>query len=272
MPTPKDLRAVDFLDAEQGSTIMVCSGKGRERKAGARRGRIREREVVEHEEQTEEAEAQGGDAEPVAPPRPFHPQQERHRQHDAQIRCPKRSNRERDGIRGDDEIARHGGGRAAERARDDRDQDARAFAHRPLLSRRFHVCHPAARHRRATTSEVLMGSEQSFASRLRWWREHRGRSQLDLAGRAEISQRHLSFLELGRRVAEPRHGAAPCRGARRAAARAECAAGLGGLCPGLARDGSRRSRARPDSAARSTTCWRSRSHFPRSRSTAAGPC
>ena len=43
-----------------------------------------------------------------------------------------------------------------------------------------------------------MGSEQSFASRLRWWREHRGRSQLDLAGRAEISQRHLSFLELGR--------------------------------------------------------------------------
>jgi transcriptional regulator with XRE-family HTH domain len=50
----------------------------------------------------------------------------------------------------------------------------------------------------ATTSEVLMGSEQSFASRLRCWREHRGRSQLDLAGRAEISQRHLSFLELGR--------------------------------------------------------------------------
>jgi transcriptional regulator with XRE-family HTH domain len=43
-----------------------------------------------------------------------------------------------------------------------------------------------------------MVSEQSFASRLRWWRGHRGRSQLDLAGRAEISQRHLSFLELGR--------------------------------------------------------------------------
>lgn len=33
---------------------------------------------------------------------------------------------------------------------------------------------------------------------LRWWRQHRGLSQLDLAGRAEISQRHLSFLELGR--------------------------------------------------------------------------
>src|SRR5437016_11282759 len=43
-----------------------------------------------------------------------------------------------------------------------------------------------------------MVSEQSFAARLRRWREHRARSQLDLAGHAEISQRHLSFLELGR--------------------------------------------------------------------------
>jgi transcriptional regulator with XRE-family HTH domain len=41
-------------------------------------------------------------------------------------------------------------------------------------------------------------SEQTFATRLRWWRAQRGYSQLDLAGRAEISQRHLSFLELGR--------------------------------------------------------------------------
>jgi len=41
-------------------------------------------------------------------------------------------------------------------------------------------------------------SEQAFATRLRWWRARRGFSQLDLAGRAEISQRHLSFLELGR--------------------------------------------------------------------------
>jgi transcriptional regulator with XRE-family HTH domain len=41
-------------------------------------------------------------------------------------------------------------------------------------------------------------SAPDFASRLRWWRRHRRISQLDLAGRAEISQRHLSFLELGR--------------------------------------------------------------------------
>jgi transcriptional regulator with XRE-family HTH domain len=43
-----------------------------------------------------------------------------------------------------------------------------------------------------------MSLQHGFASRLRWWRGHRGLSQLDLAGRAEISQRHLSFLELGR--------------------------------------------------------------------------
>jgi transcriptional regulator with XRE-family HTH domain len=43
-----------------------------------------------------------------------------------------------------------------------------------------------------------MKKRVSFASRLRWWRQHRGFSQLELASRAGISQRHLSFLELGR--------------------------------------------------------------------------
>lgn len=43
-----------------------------------------------------------------------------------------------------------------------------------------------------------MSREQAFSTRLRRWRRRRGWSQLDLAGRAEISQRHLSFLELGR--------------------------------------------------------------------------
>jgi transcriptional regulator with XRE-family HTH domain len=41
-------------------------------------------------------------------------------------------------------------------------------------------------------------SEADFATRLRWWRHRRGWSQLELAGRAGISQRHLSFLEIGR--------------------------------------------------------------------------
>jgi transcriptional regulator with XRE-family HTH domain len=37
-----------------------------------------------------------------------------------------------------------------------------------------------------------------FGGRLRWWRERRGLSQLDLAGAAESTQRHVSFLESGR--------------------------------------------------------------------------
>jgi transcriptional regulator with XRE-family HTH domain len=43
-----------------------------------------------------------------------------------------------------------------------------------------------------------MSAPPSFGDRLRWWRTHRGHSQLGLAGAAEISQRHLSFLESGR--------------------------------------------------------------------------
>jgi transcriptional regulator with XRE-family HTH domain len=43
-----------------------------------------------------------------------------------------------------------------------------------------------------------MSGRQSFASRIRWWRTRRGLSQLELSARADISQRHLSFLELGR--------------------------------------------------------------------------
>ncbi|MGO8914859.1 MAG: helix-turn-helix domain-containing protein [Stellaceae bacterium] len=37
-----------------------------------------------------------------------------------------------------------------------------------------------------------------FGERLRWWRARRGLSQLDLAGAADTSQRHVSFLESGR--------------------------------------------------------------------------
>jgi transcriptional regulator with XRE-family HTH domain len=43
-----------------------------------------------------------------------------------------------------------------------------------------------------------MGEYSRFASRLRWWRHRRALSQLALAQAAEISQRHLSFLESGR--------------------------------------------------------------------------
>src|SRR5262249_22458318 len=50
----------------------------------------------------------------------------------------------------------------------------------------------------ATTWQVIMGEYSRFASRLRWWRHRRALSQLALAQAAEISQRHLSFLESGR--------------------------------------------------------------------------
>jgi transcriptional regulator with XRE-family HTH domain len=43
-----------------------------------------------------------------------------------------------------------------------------------------------------------MPRKRNFAALLRWWRAQRGLSQLALAQRACISQRHLSFLELGR--------------------------------------------------------------------------
>ena len=43
-----------------------------------------------------------------------------------------------------------------------------------------------------------MDATTTFAGRLRWWRERRGLSQLALANTAEVSQRHLSFLEVGR--------------------------------------------------------------------------
>ena len=45
-----------------------------------------------------------------------------------------------------------------------------------------------------------MGSlvRRKFGDHLRWWRRRRGLSQLELAGVAGTSQRHLSFLESGR--------------------------------------------------------------------------
>jgi transcriptional regulator with XRE-family HTH domain len=43
-----------------------------------------------------------------------------------------------------------------------------------------------------------MPNDATFADQLKTWRGRRGLAQLALAGRAGISQRHLSFLELGR--------------------------------------------------------------------------
>ena len=43
-----------------------------------------------------------------------------------------------------------------------------------------------------------MNAPSAFPSRLVWWRKRRGLSQLQLAMAADCSQRHISFLELGR--------------------------------------------------------------------------
>jgi transcriptional regulator with XRE-family HTH domain len=43
-----------------------------------------------------------------------------------------------------------------------------------------------------------MTTHSTFPSRLSWWRKKRGLSQLQLAMNAACSQRHISFLELGR--------------------------------------------------------------------------
>lgn len=40
--------------------------------------------------------------------------------------------------------------------------------------------------------------QKNFGEHLRWWRKRRGLPQLELAGAAGTSQRHLSFLESGR--------------------------------------------------------------------------
>src|ERR1700688_3737378 len=43
-----------------------------------------------------------------------------------------------------------------------------------------------------------MQAPPTLSSRLVWWRRKRGLSQLQLAMTAACSQRHISFLELGR--------------------------------------------------------------------------
>ena len=43
-----------------------------------------------------------------------------------------------------------------------------------------------------------MTSSAKFPARLAWWRKNRGQSQMQLAMAASCSQRHISFLELGR--------------------------------------------------------------------------
>lgn len=49
-----------------------------------------------------------------------------------------------------------------------------------------------------STPTLELSPDAAFGDRLRGWRRQRRLSQLDLAGRAEVSTRHISFLETGR--------------------------------------------------------------------------
>ncbi len=49
----------------------------------------------------------------------------------------------------------------------------------------------------------MVEDSKLFAALLKYWRHHRGLSQLDLALGAEVSARHISFLETGRSSPSP---------------------------------------------------------------------
>ena len=52
----------------------------------------------------------------------------------------------------------------------------------------------------AMNTNAHPAAHRPFGDHLRQWRQHRRLSQLDLAQEAEISTRHLSFVETGRSV------------------------------------------------------------------------
>ena len=129
--------------------------------------------------------------------------------------------------------------------------------------------HRLLRYASSMTQQVM---DKPFGARLKWWREHRGLSQLDCAARREISQRHLSFLESGARRAEPRHGAAPC-GVLDVPLRQQNALMLAaGFAPVWRESDLGAPELAQIDAARSTSCWRSRSPIRPSWSTGAGIC
>jgi transcriptional regulator with XRE-family HTH domain len=58
--------------------------------------------------------------------------------------------------------------------------------------------HNSARRAVQPSAKAKAARTGHFGDRLREWRQRRHLSQLDLAGDAEISARHLSFVETGR--------------------------------------------------------------------------
>ena len=101
-----------------------------------------------------------------------------------------------------------------------------------------------------------------FGDHLRWWRRRRGLSQLELAGVARTSQRHLSFLESGR-AAPSQQMVLSLAAALNVSLRQQNAfLALGRLRAGLARGRGWASRSSPRWTTRSPISWPSRSPIP----------
>src|SRR6188472_3830246 len=93
----------------------------------------------------------------------------------------------------------------------------------------------------ASTARAERIKPVHIGDHLREWRQRRHLSQLDLAGDAEISARHLSFVETRRAVT--RDGAQAGRTPGGALARTQRVAGGGRLCARLSAALAGRSRA-----------------------------
>lgn len=130
-------------------------------------------------------------------PRPLRAEQDRGGEHAQKADRPAQDGeRDRIGIAG--QVTRDRRRHAAETARDQGYRNADPLAHPALMRFELACGILPGEIVPATTSQVLMSQQHDFAASLREWRKRKGHSQLELAGRADISQRHLSFLELGR--------------------------------------------------------------------------
>lgn len=69
-----------------------------------------------------------------------------------------------------------------------------------MSARPYHVGMSASTLHATLTRPAVRNTPQAFGDHLRHWRQHRRLSQLDLAQEADISTRHLSFVETGRSV------------------------------------------------------------------------
>ena len=116
--------------------------------------------------------------------------------------------------------------------------------------------------------ETVMTTQ--FGDLLRHWREARKVSQLDLGLEANVSARHISFLETGRARPSRAMVAQPGGRTRGAARLAQRDAARGGLRPEFSRPRPRRGRDGARSPRRSTGCSTGTCPTPRWCSTGAG--